>query len=100
MAKKYDWKTALKGKSEEELFNIYCGYPKHFQIDVRYFAARVLESRDFKFKEVSAYKEKWRQEKLQKQAVPISSIFTNFVTSLTPQAQKQIGEKNLIELSH
>ena len=100
MAEKYDWKTDLKAKSEEELFNIYCGYPKHLHISLRYYAARVLESRDFKFREILAYKEKWRQEKLQRQAVPISSIFTNFVASLNAHTEKQNEEKNFIELLH
>ena len=100
MARKYDWKTELKSKTEEELFQIYCGFPKSYHVSKRYYAARILESRDFKFNQVSTYKKKWRQEKLQKQAAPISSIFANFVASLSHQTQKANEEKNLIELSH
>lgn len=100
MAKNDDWKAKFKSKSEEELFCIYCGYPKPYHIVMRYYAARVLESRDFKFNQVKSYKEKWKQEKLQRQTLPLSSIFANFVASLNQQTQKPNEEKSLIELSH
>jgi len=100
MAKNNDWKTEFKRKTEEELFQIYCGFPKSYHVSKRYYAARVLESRDFKFNQISVYKEKWRQEKLQKQATPMLSIFVNFVASLSHHTQKANEEKNLIELSH
>ena len=49
MTKINKWKKDLSNKSDEELFNIYCGSPKHLPKDIRYYAARILETRDFQF---------------------------------------------------
>lgn len=63
MSQIYDCKDELSTKTDEELFYIYRGNPKHLSIEKRYMAARILESRDFKFKDIHKYVQKWEQEK-------------------------------------
>jgi len=55
----------MSTKTDEELFYIYRGNPKHLSIKERYIAARILESRDFRFKDIHHYINKWEQEKLE-----------------------------------
>lgn len=62
MVRIYKCKDELSTKSDKELFHIYCGYPIHRPKEERYLAARILESRDFQFKEIATYKRKWELE--------------------------------------
>lgn len=59
----YSCMDELSEKSDEELFQIYRGYPKQRHIEERYIAARILESRDFQFKKINTYLRKWELEK-------------------------------------
>lgn len=59
----YDCKDNLSNKSDEELFYIYRGYPNHRPIEERYMAARILESRDFQFKDIHQHIQQWDQKK-------------------------------------
>jgi len=68
MVQIYNCMDALSDKCDEELFHIYCGHPYQRPKEERYLAARILESRDFKFKEISAYKRKWIAEKWDKKS--------------------------------
>lgn len=63
MGEIYDCMDELSTKTDEELFYIYRGNPKHLSIDKRYMAARILESRDFRFKDIHHYINKWEQER-------------------------------------
>jgi len=100
MTKINKWKKDLSNKSDEELFNIYCGSPKHLPKDIRYYAARILETRDFQFDNISAHKKQWELERMQQNSSSLSSIFTNFAAFLNNKTQGIREEKNLIELSH
>ncbi|NPD44690.1 MULTISPECIES: hypothetical protein [unclassified Lentimicrobium] len=62
MVRLYKCKDELSTMSDKELFHIYCGYPIHRPKEERYLAARILESRDFKFKKIAIYKQKWELE--------------------------------------
>jgi len=68
MVQIYNCMDVLSGKCDEELFLIYCGHPYQRPKEERYLAARILESRDFKFKEISTYKQKWESEKWEKKS--------------------------------
>jgi hypothetical protein len=100
MTKINKWKKDLSNKSDEELFNIYCGSPKHLPKDIRYYAARILETRDFQFDNISAHKKQWELERMQQNSSSLSSIFTNFAAFLNNKAEGIREEKSLIELSH
>lgn len=63
MGKIYNCLDELSTKTDEELFYIYRGNPKHLSIEKRYMAARILESRDFRFKDIHNYLFQWEQEK-------------------------------------
>jgi VIT1/CCC1 family predicted Fe2+/Mn2+ transporter len=56
----------LSTKSDQELFYIYRGGQNPRPIRERYLAARILESRDFRFKEIHSYITKWEMEKYEK----------------------------------
>jgi hypothetical protein len=58
----YNCLDTLSEKTDEELFGIYCGYSKNRTLDERYIAARILESRDFKFQEIRTYRLKWEKD--------------------------------------
>lgn len=100
MSKKYNWKNELSVKSEEELFYIYCGYPKHFPKDIRYYAGRLLENRDFQFDKITTYKKDWELEKLQQINNRPSTILSNFVAFLNNSTQEIREKKTVIEMSH
>jgi len=63
MVRIYKCKDELSIMSDKELFHIYCGYPIHRPKEERYLAVRILESRDFQFKKIDVYKQKWKLEK-------------------------------------
>lgn len=69
MGEIYDCLDELSSKTDEELFYIYRGNPKHLSIEERYIAARILESRDFKFKNIHYYIQKWEQEKFSRSSI-------------------------------
>lgn len=100
MAEKYNWKLELSRKSDEELFNIYLGTPKHLAKNIRYLACRILENRDFHFDQINDYKETWKQEKLRQKNNSSSTIFSNFVAFLQSSTQEIREKKTVIELSH
>lgn len=62
----YDCMDKLSTKSDQELFYIYRGSQNPRPITERYLAARILESRDFRFKDIHAYITKWEKEKYKK----------------------------------
>lgn len=68
MVQIYNCMDVLSAKCDEELFHIYCGHPSQRPKEERYLAARILESRDFKFKEIGSYKQKWESEKWEHQS--------------------------------
>ena len=100
MTKIYKWKKDFSNKSDEELFNIYCGSPKHLPKNMRYYAARILETRDFQFDNISMHKREWELNRMKHNSYSLSSIFTNFAAFLSNKAQGIREEKKLIELSH
>jgi len=100
MAKNYNWKLELSSKTDEELFNIYLGTPKHLNKNIRYLACRILENRDFQFDQISSYQETWKQEKLRQRNNSSSTIFSNFVAFLNNSTQEIREKKTVIELSH
>lgn len=68
MSEIYDCLDELSTKTDEELFYIYRGNPKHLSVEKRYMAARILEGRDFKFKDIHLYIQEWEQKKYSKSA--------------------------------
>lgn len=68
MSQIYDCMDELSAKTDEELFYIYRGNPAHRPIEERYLAARILESRDFRFKDIHQYINKWEKAKFKKSA--------------------------------
>lgn len=52
----------LSEKTDEELFQIYRGYPHQKPIEERYIAARILRSRSFDFKNSHIYLQSWQKE--------------------------------------
>jgi len=81
MTKVYYWKSELSKKTDQELFQIYIGFPKQLHKDKRYLAGRLLESRDFRFDHIEEYKKKWELEKWQefsnKNGLSLSSFFSH-----------------------
>jgi len=63
MSQIYDCKDELSTKTDQELFYIYRGNPNHRPIEERYMAARILESRDFRFKDINKYIRTWENER-------------------------------------
>jgi len=100
MGKNYDWKIDFSNKSEEELFNIYLGSPHHFPKNMRYYAGRILEGRDFQFDQINQYKKEWELEKQTQKSPSVSAIFSNFTAFLGYHTQEITKEKNIVELSH
>jgi len=90
----------LSIKTEEELFYIYCGYPKHYPKKIRYQAGRILENRDFQFKNITEYKKSWHENKLNNKHSILSIIISNFVAFLGRNTQGMREKENFIELSH
>ena len=81
MTKVYSWKSELSKKTNQEIFEIYIGFPKQFYKGKRYQAGRILEARDFKFDQIIMYKTKWELEKLQefstKNGLSIGAFFSH-----------------------
>ncbi len=75
----YNCLDTLSEKTDQELFSIYCGYPKHRPLDERYMAARILESRDFRFQDIQTYKAQWEEENWNNRSV--SSKFNQHAIS-------------------
>lgn len=76
MVQIYNCMDVLSAKCDEELFHIYCGHPYQRPKEERYLAARILESRDFKFKKIRTYKRKWESEKWKKKSWTIQLQFS------------------------
>lgn len=66
MSPVYDCMDQLSTKSNQELFYIYRGGQNPRPIRERYLAARILESRDFRFGDIHSYIIKWETEKYKK----------------------------------
>lgn len=100
MGKSINWSLELSKKSEEELFNIYTGHPKHLPKRIRYQAGRILENRDFQFDQVPEYKETWEEQKLRERSTALSTFFSSFASFLQNSTDEIREKKKIVELSH
>lgn len=91
MVQIYNCMDELSAKCDEELFHIYCGHHYQRPREERYLAARILESRNFKFKEINKYKRKWESEKWDQK-----SWSTKFQISILGQQSNIISSLLLI----
>ena len=62
----YTWEEYWRSKSDEELYKIYLGYNYSTQSE-QLSAENELKRRNFDFKNITKYKEKWELEKLIKE---------------------------------